>query len=437
MLLAIFRIALVLCLLATPALAMEQAATSGASASESRGGAEDRWWGHPFVFCWTTDDAHTTNAPYDSLFTARDLAYTLFVNPLLSQLYGSSYVLSPEALNSYYEHGHEIAGHSYSHAGLWNDRLPPAGNAGGQISVADTLAHGTPAGYQGSAGAGALQGYFHPGVWDSLGWDWDNAEQHYYRTDLTHRQHFLAEISRDSVATIIDIPPDEVTTFAFPQFRYSSAIIDSLIAAGYQGARFGGYPNSPSQGDIANDPRNSWASISLFRVPMLFPIHVVITDDGAGDTLEHGCSESEFKAAVTPYFSYLVESGGMGVLMSHVSSGNWAWDNSYLTAEEVGWVLDVVADHGGIVKTFGEAVAYYRANAPYHLRLSTGDEVWGTEPIHEFPSGVEITDESDGETPAVRLVGIRPNPFNPTTEIRLELDRPAVMAMGAQPLTRA
>lgn len=334
-----------------------------------------RWKGHPFVFVFTTDDGTSCNLGWAELARQKDFRFTIGYNSW-AKYYPSGKRLSPEQAQMLHDEGFEIANHTYSHCQTGvpvECPMPPRGS---------------------------LLAYF-----DCEGFAPGEADR------LLH-----VEISRDSVATICRMPFEDVRTLLYPRHRHSKAIIDSLVAAGYIGARYGdntsylGFSNE----DFDVPARNAWnGGISLFRIPLAAYTGSLVGNHSA-DPPVHFTYE-EFVAATQPLIDQAVVDGGMFVLYAHHygddddTFGTFHYGSGGLTAEELGWIVDLVRLNGGAVMTLAEAVEYYRSRSV--LVDMDGDYVWSAQaaPVAMPPARLEIE------------VAAHPNPFNAATEIDFEI----------------
>lgn len=333
-----------------------------------------RWQGHPFVFVFTTDDGTKCNLGWAEVARAMDFRFTISVNK--PQPYPTR--LTAAEMHQLYEDGFEISSHTYSHgqAGVPLDcPIPPRGSL-----LAYDLCEG-----------------FAPGE---------------------AMTYFQAEIERDSIAAIADIPVTQVRTLTYPNHRYSHAVIDSLRDEGFLGARFG--ENSSygiySYYEFTAPARNSWdGGISLFRVP-LTQYSAVFFGNHSADPPVH-FTYPEFVAATQPYIDRAIVDGGMFVIYAHHygddddSFGDINYGSGGLTAADLAWMVSLVRQNGGVVMTLAEAMAYYRMRSS--MVILDGDYVW-----QPAVSGV------DGPPPATTPgLTAAPNPFNAST--RLDFTAPA------------
>jgi len=332
-----------------------------------------RWESAHFVFCFITDDGTIHNLAWADQGLAMDFRFTIAVN---SGRVGWR-LLTDENVHELQESGFEIANHSRTHglAGLPPDcPMPPAGS---------------------------LLGYWECAV--------DPSEA---------MVSFQAEIERDSLAEFAETPVEEIRTFAYPRHMHTRAIIDGLVSEGYLGARQA--ENSSfltySNGDFTVPARNSWSGgISLFRVPLAHYCSIFFGDHSAIPPVHF--SYEEFRAATLPYVLDARERGGIFALYAHHcgddddSMGDLNYGSGGITAEELGWIIDLVREFGGRVMTFGDAVSYYQSRTT--MNEIDGDLVWAPPTAASPIAGTPILDH----------LGAYPNPFNPLTEIHFTVDR--------------
>jgi hypothetical protein len=221
------------------------------------------------------------------------------------------------------------------------------------------------------------------------------------------------EISRDSIATYCNLPASSIRVLAYPRHLHGKALIDSLISAGYIGARTGGRYDylTNSCGDFNVQARNGWNSgISLYRIPVM--------SDDAGFFGDHSASPpvhktyEQFLAAAQPFMNTMRTTGGIFVLFTH-HLGDDVGVNHYgsggVTAQDLTWMVNLVRSNNGLVMTFGDAVAYYRART--HMVGIGGDYVW-------MPDITAVPNAADAQLSDLR---IQPNPFNPRTQVSFQL----------------
>lgn len=331
-----------------------------------------RWQGHPFVFVFITDDGTNCNLGWADLAREMDFRFTIAVN----QAAVHPNKLTAEAMHELHEDGFEIANHAYGHGhtGVSLDcPIPPRGSL-----LAYYMCDG-----------------FEPGA---------------------AMTYFKAEIERDSLAAFVDMPLAAVRTLAYPNHRYNSAVIDSLMAEGYLGARYG--ENSSfsqfSYGEFTTPARNSWdGGISLFRVPLTHYSAIFFGNHSAVPPVHF--SYEEFQAATQPYIDQAIANGGMFVIYSHHfgddddSYGDINYSSAGVTVQDLAWMVDLVRQNNGIVMTFGDALEYYRARTG--MIEIAGDFVWA-------PSYSGVVDLP---TPDGFELEAAPNPFNAQTGISFQL----------------
>ena len=349
------------------------------SLGEDDGCSTYRWQGADFVFCLITDDGSVCNLPWAQVAREMDFRFTIADNP--GKI--ADRFLSFETLHDLHEEGFEIANHSYSHgfAGLpLTCPKPPLGS---------------------------LLGYWNCGA------DPDSA-----------MIYFAAEIERDTLCTLADLPLQDVCTFAYPRHMHAKTIIDSLMIEGYIAARFGDSPSFSyfSDGDFTTPPRNGWEEgISLFRVPV-----AGYTNDFFGNhsaVPPQHFSYSEFLAATMPIIDEARAKGGIFALFTHHlgddddSMGDINYGSGGMTCEDLHWIVDLVRTHGGTVMTFGEAASYFRSRA--RMVELDGDLVWMTSTSSIVPSL---------QSASISLQAA-PNPFNGAMEFGFDLPHPELVSV--------
>jgi len=175
-----------------------------------------RWMGNDFAFCFVTDDGRSSNLAWADTARAMGFRFTIAINHGRE----AGFVLSSEEAHELANDGFDIGSHSLTH---------------GFAGLPETYP---------SPPRGSMMGYF-------LCEDLDPVEG---------MQYFKAEIERDSLAAFADLPVSDIRVFAYPRHRHGKAVIDSLIAEGYLGARMGSkwdYSEN-SYGDFNTPPENSW-----------------------------------------------------------------------------------------------------------------------------------------------------------------------------------
>ncbi len=345
------------------------------SASAGQQDTAYRWQGHDFVFCFVTDDGRSSNLAWADTARAMDFRFTMAVNVKnKDNLPPYTTLLSDTQMHSLYEDGFEIAEHGYSHG---SDGLP------------DSCYY-----------RGSLQGYFLCNEPD----------------EATRMTYLHAEIERDSLANLVDMPLSMVRTVAYPKHLHGKALIDSLRAEGYIGARTGGKWDyvMTSTGDFTVVARNSWdEGISLYRVPISTTANDYFGNHSADPPVHK--TYAEFLAVAQSWVNNFKSSGGMMILYAHHtgddddSLGDINYGTGGVTKQDLAWIVQLVRDNGGIVMPFGEAVAYYRARTG--MVDMDGDLVWKPG-VSSVPRPVE--------SPLSAVSGF-PNPFNPRTMISYEL----------------
>jgi hypothetical protein len=340
-----------------------------------------RWSGHDFAFCFVTDDGRLSNLAWADTARAMDFRFTIAVNHGRE----ASYLLSGEQLHQLAAEGFEIGSHSLTHgfAGLPEScPVPPRGS---------------------------MMGYF---LCEGL-------------DPEVAMTYFRVEIERDSLADYANLPLEQIKVFAYPRHRHGRAVIDSLMAEGYIGARMGSIwsVEENSYGDFTEFPANSWdGGISLFRVPTAVSSAGLFGDHSASPPVHF--SYEEFLAVAQPRIDAMRESGGIFVLFDHHlgddddSLGDINYGSGGVTRQDLAWMVDLVRASGGVVLTLGEALEYYRARST--MTEVNGDYVW-------VPQVSAAPDESH---PAPKLRGNYPNPFNPGTWVRFSSSRDELVTVS-------
>lgn len=334
----------------------------------------ERWNGHPFVFVFMTDDGTACNLGWAEVARAMDFRFSIAVNEgrITNRL-------TPEQMHGLQAEGFEIAQHGHSHGfdGVPVDCPAPP--------------------------RGSLQAYF------------DCPDMDPVAAALVLEQ----EISRSRLETLADLPAGAVRTVAYPRHMHSMALIDTLIAEGFIGARFGGNGSyvAYGSGDFDAPARNSWdGGISLYRVPLADYVGNLVGDHSANPPVFY--THEQFVAATQPLIDQAVADGGIFALYAHHfgdTDDTWGDINygaSGLTPTDLQWIVDLVRANGGAIMTFGEAVTYYRERAT--MVDLNGDYVWVAD-----PAAVGVADASSGAALAAA-----PNPCNGGTTIRYRTARP-------------
>ncbi len=331
-----------------------------------------RWDGHEFAFCFVTDDGTTANEDWATVGLTLGFRFTIAVN-VSSDVPGTGY-LSHQQIHDLAMQGFEIAEHGSRHG---------FGGLGATCTVPPR---------------GSLMGYF-------LCND---------PPDLATRMASLrGEIDRDSIATYCNLPASSIRVLAYPRHLHGKALIDSLIAEGYIGARTGGRYDylTNSCGDFNVQARNGWdTGISLYRVPVMRDDKGFFGDHSASPPVHY--TYDQFLASAQPLITSMRAAGGIFVLFTH-HLGDDAGVNHYgvggVTAQDLSWIVDLVRSNNGVVMTFGDAVAYYRART--QMIGIGGDYVW-------MP---DITAVGDPPSASLSDLRIQPNPFNPRTQVSFQL----------------
>lgn len=341
-----------------------------------------RWQGHDFAFCFVSDDGACANLAWAD--TAEAMGFRFTIAAVVRSTPPVPAYLTPGQLHELHTRGFEIAQHGRSHG--WDGLgatcpVPPRGSWMGYFLCEDPPA--------------------------------------------PQRLAALApEISPDTIAVLCDIPRADVRVAAYPRHLHGRALIDSLIAAGYLAARTGGKwaYSTNSYGDFTTVARNSWdGGISLYRLPIGMDTMTLFGDHSANPPVYK--TYEQFLAVAQPLMDQFRAGGGIFALYAHHlgdyddSYGNTTYGSGGLTKQDLAWIVDLVRANNGIVMTFGDAVAYYRArSAP---AVIDGDVVFVADLTAVPPS------------PAPELLAVRsyPNPFNPQTAISLDLAAPAVVQL--------
>ncbi|HPF69300.1 MAG TPA: hypothetical protein PLQ13_01415 [Candidatus Krumholzibacteria bacterium] len=286
----------------------------------------ERWNGHPFVFVLMTDDGTKCNLGWAEVARERDFRFTIAVNAGKV----TARQLTAAEMHQLAADGFEIAQHGHSHG---FDGVP--------------LTCPTPP-------KGSLQAYF-----DCP--DLDPAAA---------AEALAAEISRTRLETLADLPCGSVRTLAYPRHLLSKELIETLVAAGFSGARYGensSYDNF-SGGDFTVPSRNSWDDgISLFRVPIAHYATYFFGDHSATPPVFY--THEQFVAAAQPLIDQAREQGGIFAIYAHHfgdTDDTWGdinYGSSGMTPTDLEWMVDLVRANDGTIMTFGDAVTYYRARS--------------------------------------------------------------------------
>jgi hypothetical protein len=332
------------------------------------------WEGADFAFCFVTDDGKLSNLAWADTARAMDFRFTIAVN--LDEGDPSPNELSAEQMHELWEDGFEIAQHGRTHA-----------DAGLPLTCP-------------SPPRGSLMGYFMC----------DEADEQVRMEALTE------EISRETLADLSGIPASDIRVVAYPRHRHGKALIDSLQAEGYIGARTGGYYDYDynSYGDFLTPASNSWeGGISLFRVPNREADSYLFGNHSADPPVHF--DYATFRERADQVIAPFQQSGGICVIYTHHlgddddSLGDINYGSGGITSRDLAWLVDYVREHNGRIMTFGEAVAYYRARS--HKVDVDGDAVWMPGAAAGTPAAPE----------AVSVGAPYPNPFNGGTRIAYEL----------------
>jgi len=329
-----------------------------------------RWEGHSFVFAFVTDDGTNYNLGWADVARQMGFRFTIAVN----QSADHPLKLTAADMHTLYEDGFEIANHGYGHGhtGVSPEcPIPPRGSF-----LAYYMCDG-----------------FEPGEAMTL---------------------FKAEIERDSLSSFVGMPLEAVRSVAYPNHRYSTAVIDTLMDEGYLGARYGENSSysSFSYGEFTTPARNSWdGGISLFRVPLTH-YSLIFFGNHSADPPVHFTHE-EFVAATQPYIDQAVIDGGMFIIYAHHfgddddSYGDINYHAAGVTPLDLEWMVDLVRQNNGVVMTFGDALAYYRARSD--MVEIDGDYVW-------IPRVSGVSEIPGADRPQLAA---SPNPFNALTTITM------------------
>jgi len=346
---------------------------------------ESPWWGHDFVFCFITDDGTGCNESWAELALAMDFRFTMAVN--VSTL-GIGKKLTTTQLAEYAASGFEITNHANSHA------------QNGMTACLDA-----PDCLIGDPFLGDLRGYFQKGYSFTR---WEDA-----------KPFFLAEICRDSLLAAVPGLSGQSTairTFVYPGTGHTKQIVRALVIHGYLGARIGTEYRALVVSDYTTLPCNGWdEGISLFRVPALRPTPVYFGDHSDDPPVFH--DYDTFLANSEPAIVEIRARRGIFVLYAHhwgdifdCHSGGWGYSHGGVMPYELGWMVDLVRANNGIVKTFGEAVRYYRERT--ECQVVDGDYIWAPGVARE---------PSPRSSESLLALGNHPNPFNPQTMLTFSL----------------
>ncbi len=346
--------------------------------------AQGKWDGYDFAFCFVTDDGTKCNLAWADTARVMDFRFTIAVNVRSGVL--SSNKLTVQQVHDLAADGFEIAQHGASH-----------GQAG--LPVACT-----------SPPRGSWMGYFlcsEPG-------------------EQARMTALKADIERDTIAATCNLPVSSIRVCAYPQHLHGKALIDSLIAEGFIGARTGGIwdPSGYSYGDFTFMSSNSWdGGISLYRISTADTDSHFFGNHSATPPV-HKSYES-FLAIAQPVIDDFRASEGICIIYTHHlgddndTYGNINYGSGGITKQDLAWLIDLVRANNGKIMTLGDAVAYYRERS--HAVDVDGDLIW-------MPG----TTGADVVSPAVFTdLSVYPNPFNPNTLISFDLDarRPVRVAV--------
>lgn len=336
--------------------------------------ADGPWDGHDFAFCFVTDDGTRCNLAWADTARVMDFRFTIAVN--VRSATPANTRLTKQEIHDLAGEGFEIAQHGASH-----------GTAGLSLSCS-------------SPPRGSWMGYF-------------------MCTDPSPAERMVAlkaEIERDTLAANCGLPPSAIKVCAYPMHRHGKALIDSLQAEGFIGARTGGLwdYNSNSYGDFTTMARNSWdGGISLYRIPLANSDTWIFGNHSAVPPV-HRTYES-FLSIAQPIMEQFRASKGICVVYTHHfgddddSMGNINYGSGGMTKRDLAWIVDLARANNAKIMTLGDAVAHYRARS--HMVDMDGDLVW-------------VPGASAAETPrpaTLSSLDVYPNPFNPRTTIAFDL----------------
>lgn len=356
--------------------------------------AGSHWDGHDFAFVFVTDDGKRSNLAWADTARVMDFRFTIAVNAKRGSNTGNK--LTEADIRSLWTEGFEIGQHGRSH---------------GEEGL--TTACGQPP-------RGSWKGYF-------------MCPEPDYAARMAA---FKVDIERDSIAAVCNIPVSAIRTAAYPRHWHGKAMIDSLMAEGFIGARTGGYwdYSSNSNGEFTTPARNSWdGGISLYRIP-LAPITETQLFGNHSATPPVHKTYAEFLAMAQPMMDAFRASGGILVMYTHHlgddddSLGNINYGSGGITKRDLAWLVDLVRANNGVVMTLSEAITYYRARS--HMVIQDEDLVWvpGIETHIADVSDLPVADDD---------LDISPNPFNPQTNIAFDLDEPAPVRIAIHDLIGA
>ncbi len=336
--------------------------------------AQGKWDGSDFAFCYVTDDGTQCNLAWADTARVMDFRFTIAVNARSGVL--SPNKLTVQQIHDLAEDGFEIAQHGASHG---QNGLP--------------LACSSPP-------RGSWMGYFRCSEPD----------------ESARMAALKADIERDTIATICDIPVSGIRVCAYPQHLHGKALIDTLIAEGFVGARTGGKwdPSGYSYGDFTFMSSNSWdGGISLYRIPTADTDSHFFGNHSA--TPPNHNSYASFLAIAQPVIDDFRANEGICIIYTHHlgndndTYGDINYASGGITKRDLAWLIDLVRANNGKIMTLGDAVAYYRERS--HAVDVDGDLIW-------MPGTTAA-----GEVRPVALQDLRvhPNPFNPSTVVSFEL----------------
>lgn len=336
--------------------------------------ADGPWDGHDFAFCFVTDDGTRCNLAWADTARVMNFRFSIAVNVRAGA--PASTKLTKQEIRDLAQDGFEIAQHGASH---------------GMTGLSAMC---------GSPPRGSWMGYF-------MCTDPGQAER---------MMALKAEIERDTLANNCGLPASSIKVCAYPMHRHGKALIDSLRAEGFIGARTGGLwdYSSNSYGDFTTMASNSWdGGISLYRIPLANADTWIFGNHSAVPPV-HRTYES-FLSIAQPIMDQFRASKGICVVYTHHlgddddSMGNINYGSGGMTKRDLAWIIDLARANGAKIMTLGDAISYYRARS--HMVDVGGDLVW-------------VPGASAAEAPHLANLAnldVFPNPFNPRTAVAFDL----------------
>ncbi|MFH1841932.1 MAG: T9SS type A sorting domain-containing protein [bacterium] len=164
-------------------------------------------------------------------------------------------------------------------------------------------------------------------------------------------------------------------------------------------------------------PANGWdEGISLFRVPVTRPPQYFFGDHSDDPAIYY--DHAEFVAATQPVIDGIKAKKGIFILYAHhygdefdCHATTWGYGFGGVTPTDLEWMIDLIRANNGIVKTFSEAVAYYRSYTDMYER--NGDLIWAPGPIADV--------DPSPSTMSPGVVTSYPNPFNPRATLNISV----------------